>query len=309
MLHRTIHQMWHTTTHTHPKYNLKRHSRRPNGTRHRNRTTQNNSRKHNISNIQRNIRTIMSHPTNQPTTITQKIQSKRTRELLLYNRRKHCNTISRGGTFTCDYHPKTKIPTIFCITDKNKNATYKLAASTLAQQPSYKGRKRVIDNETNNTITPAAYISNLKTAQQELLCLREKYAHADMKEIHHQIGNCEIKANGQVTTCQIHKCLSCCENKAKKISHKKHRGSITQGDSHSGPNTSIYHVYAANVPGYTWQHKGRPTLQKYTIFMLFVDHKTHLVYCLYFSQIPARPGTIHPELRTNIQWQSLPVAS
>jgi hypothetical protein len=37
-------------------------------------------------------------------------------------------------------------------------------------------------------------------------------------------------------------------------------------------------VDAANVPGYTWQHKGRPTLKKYKNFMLFVDHKTRLVY-------------------------------
>jgi hypothetical protein len=36
-------------------------------------------------------------------------------------------------------------------------------------------------------------------------------------------------------------------------------------------------VDAANVPGYTWQHKGRPTLKKYKNFMLFVDHKTRLV--------------------------------
>jgi IS30 family transposase len=32
------------------------------------------------------------------------------------------------------------------------------------------------------------------------------------------------------------------------------------------------------VPGYTWQHKGCPTLKKYKNFMLFVDHKTRLVY-------------------------------
>jgi hypothetical protein len=37
-------------------------------------------------------------------------------------------------------------------------------------------------------------------------------------------------------------------------------------------------VDAANVPVYTWQHKGRPTLKKYKNFMLFVDHKTRLVY-------------------------------
>jgi hypothetical protein len=37
-------------------------------------------------------------------------------------------------------------------------------------------------------------------------------------------------------------------------------------------------VDAANVPGYTWQHKGRPTINKYKNLMLFVDHKTRLVY-------------------------------
>jgi hypothetical protein len=37
-------------------------------------------------------------------------------------------------------------------------------------------------------------------------------------------------------------------------------------------------VDAANVPRYTWQHKGRTTLKKYKNFMLFVDHKTRLVY-------------------------------
>jgi hypothetical protein len=37
-------------------------------------------------------------------------------------------------------------------------------------------------------------------------------------------------------------------------------------------------VDAANVPGYTWYHKGRPTIKKYKNFMLFVDRKTRLVY-------------------------------
>jgi hypothetical protein len=65
----------------------------------RNLTTQNKSReqiKHNIGHRKRNMRTRMPHPPNQPTTITQTIQSKRTRELVLYNRRNHCNNISRG---------------------------------------------------------------------------------------------------------------------------------------------------------------------------------------------------------------------
>jgi hypothetical protein len=99
-----------------------------------------------------------------------------------------------------------------------------------------------------------------------------------MKEIQHQIKNCEIKTKRQVTTCHIPKYLSCSENKRKKKSHNKHRGSITQDDSNPGSNTSIDHVDATNVSGYTWQHKGWPTLKKYKKIMLFIDHKTRLVY-------------------------------
>jgi hypothetical protein len=99
-----------------------------------------------------------------------------------------------------------------------------------------------------------------------------------MREIQKQIKNCEIKAPSQVATCQIPKCLSCSENKGKKRSHKQHRGTITQDHHHPGSNTSIDHVDAANVPGYTWQHKVRPMLKKYKLFMLFVGHKTRLVY-------------------------------
>jgi hypothetical protein len=76
----------------------------------------------------------------------------------------------------------------------------------------------------------------------------------------------------------IPKCLSCLENKGKKRSHKQHHGSITKDDNYPGSNTSIDHVDAANFPGYTWQHKGRPTLKKYKNFMLFIDQKTRLVY-------------------------------
>jgi hypothetical protein len=99
-----------------------------------------------------------------------------------------------------------------------------------------------------------------------------------MREIQQQIKNCDITAPRQVATCQTPKCLSCSENKGKKRSHKQHCGSITQDDHHPGSNTSIDHVDTANVPGYTWKHKGRPTLKKYKNFMLFVDHKTRLVY-------------------------------
>jgi hypothetical protein len=42
-------------------------------------------------------RTRLPHPTNHPATITQTIQSKSTRELLLRNRRKYSNTFHGGG--------------------------------------------------------------------------------------------------------------------------------------------------------------------------------------------------------------------
>jgi hypothetical protein len=56
----------------------------------------------------------------------------------------------------------------------------------LAQQPSNKGRKRVIFHEPNQATKPPAYTSNLNTSQQELLRLHEMYAHADMEEIQQQ---------------------------------------------------------------------------------------------------------------------------
>jgi hypothetical protein len=150
--------------------------------------------------------------------------------------------------------------------------------STLAQQPSNKGRKRVIFHDDKQQFSPAAYHSNLNTSQQERVRLHTAYAHADMREIQQQIKNCEIKAHIQVATCQIPKCISCLENKGKKRPHKQHCASITQDDHHPGYNTSIDHLDAANVPGYTWQHKGHPALKTYTNLMLFVDHKTRLVY-------------------------------
>jgi hypothetical protein len=101
----------------------------------------------------------------------------------------------RGDTFTCAYYPKTKIPILSCITDRNTQKKHIPTTSTLAQQPSNKGRKRVIFNDANPQYTPAAYNSNLNTSQQELLRLHETYAHADMREIQQQIKNCEIKAN------------------------------------------------------------------------------------------------------------------
>jgi hypothetical protein len=69
---------------------------------------------------------------------------------------------------------------------------------------------------THQITTPTAYNSNLNTAQQELLRLHETYTHADMKEIQQQIKNCDLKANRQVATCQIPKCLSCSKKKARK---------------------------------------------------------------------------------------------
>jgi hypothetical protein len=143
--------------------------------------------------------------------------------------------------------PNTQKRKYQCITDKTKKRTYTTSSMSLAQQPSFKGCSRVILNETNNTTAPTAYITNLNTAQQELLRLHESYAHADMKEIQQQIEDCEIKANRQVMICHIPKCLSCCENKGKKRSHKKHRGSITQDDIQPGSNTSIDQVDAAHL--------------------------------------------------------------
>jgi hypothetical protein len=90
-------------------------------------------------------------------------------------------TLFHGGdTFTCAYHPKTKMPILRCITKNKIRTTYIQAASTLAQQPSSKGRKRVIFHKPDAT-TQAAYTLNLNTSQQELLRLHETYAHADIK--------------------------------------------------------------------------------------------------------------------------------
>jgi hypothetical protein len=117
-------------------------------------------------------------------------------------------TLNHGGdTFKCEYHPRTKIPTISCL-PANKASTQHISSTSMAQQPNHKGRKRVIFNENHQITAPAAYNSNLNTAQQELLHLHETYAHADMKEIQQQIKNCDLKANRQVTICQIPKCLS-----------------------------------------------------------------------------------------------------
>jgi hypothetical protein len=75
---------------------------------------------------------------------------------MFHNRRKNSNTISRGDTFICDYHPKTKIPTLSCITHQTNKKTQTTSAANFAQQPSYRGCKRIIVNETNNTIESTA---------------------------------------------------------------------------------------------------------------------------------------------------------
>jgi hypothetical protein len=46
----------------------------------------------------------------------------------------------RGDKYTCDYHPKTKIPTISCITHITLK-TSPITATTFAEQPSFKGPK------------------------------------------------------------------------------------------------------------------------------------------------------------------------
>jgi hypothetical protein len=126
-------------------------------------------------------------------------------------------TLYHGGdTFTRAYHPKTKIPTLNCITDSKTQKIQVPAPSSFAQQPSNKGRKRVIFHDDKQQCSPEAYHSNLNTSQQELLRLHETYAYADMREIQQQIKNCDIKAPRQVATCQIPKCLSCSENKERK---------------------------------------------------------------------------------------------
>jgi hypothetical protein len=82
---------------------------------------------------------------------------------------------------------ETKIPTLNCITDSKTQKIQIAAQSTFAHQPSNKGRKRVIFHNDKPPCSPAAYHSNLNTSQQELLRLHETYAHADMREIQHQI--------------------------------------------------------------------------------------------------------------------------
>jgi hypothetical protein len=84
-------------------------------------------------------------------------------------------------TFTFAYHPKTKIPTLNCITDSKTQKIPVPTPSTFAQQPSSNGRKRIICHDDKQQCSPAAYHSNLNTSQQECLRLHETYAHPDMR--------------------------------------------------------------------------------------------------------------------------------
>jgi hypothetical protein len=79
------------------------------------------------------------------------------------------------------------MPIRSCITDNKTRTTHIPVASTLAQQPSNKGRKCVIFREPDQATTPAAYTSNLNTSQQDFLRVHETYAHTDMKEKQQQI--------------------------------------------------------------------------------------------------------------------------
>jgi hypothetical protein len=100
----------------------------------------------------KDIRTIMPNLTNKPTTTTQTIQSKRTPKLVFCNRRKYSNTISGGGIHSyVTTTQKTKIPTLSCVTHQTNKRTQTTSADKFAQQPSYRGQKRVIVNETDNT--------------------------------------------------------------------------------------------------------------------------------------------------------------
>jgi hypothetical protein len=76
------------------------------------------------------------------------------------------NIHNGGDTFTCAYHPKTKIPTLICITDSKTQKTHIPTTLNLAQQPSNKGHTRVIFNDATLQYTPAAYHSSLNTSQQ-----------------------------------------------------------------------------------------------------------------------------------------------
>jgi hypothetical protein len=105
-----------------------------------------------------------------------------------------------GDQYTCDYHPKTKIPTLSCVAHLTNKISQTTATTNFAPQPSFKGRKWFTVNAINNTTEPITYLTNRNTAQQVLLCLHETHAHTDMKEIQQKIKNCDIKATRQVVS-------------------------------------------------------------------------------------------------------------
>jgi hypothetical protein len=76
-------------------------------------------------------------------------------------------TLCHGGdTPSCAYHPKTKITTLNCIIDGKTQKIQVPAPSTFTQQPSNKGRKRVIFHDDKPQCSTAAYHNNLNTSQQ-----------------------------------------------------------------------------------------------------------------------------------------------
>jgi hypothetical protein len=95
-------------------------------------------------------------------------------------RNEGCGSGSSLTTFTCAYHPKTKIPTLNCITDSKTQKIQIAAPSTFTHQPSNKGRKRIIFHNAKPPCSTAAYHFNLNTSQQELLRLHNTYSYADM---------------------------------------------------------------------------------------------------------------------------------
>jgi hypothetical protein len=187
MLRHTIYRRFHTSTKNNTKHNLKRYIRRPDSTRQRNHKTQNKPRKQRkqiffflkIDNViyapDCPIRLIS------PQQLHRQSKAKGHENSCFTTEETTATLFHVGDAFTCAYHPKTKMPTLCCVTDKSDKRTYTTSSTNLAQQPSYKGRKQVIVNKTNNTTAPTAYITNLKTTQQELLRLHETYTHADMR--------------------------------------------------------------------------------------------------------------------------------
>jgi hypothetical protein len=63
-----------------------------------------------------------------------------------------------GDTFTCAYHPKTKIPPLNCIADSKTQKTQVPTTLTLAQQPSNKCRKHVIFHDDKQNANPQRII-------------------------------------------------------------------------------------------------------------------------------------------------------